>query len=112
MTTKFDHDLGLRHRDGVKPEDFVRAYCQMLRPHAYATQDGSWNELEKTLAHILDMLCYHKRLCELLGMPADPRESVRRLEHALDVQEKAVQAVENERRAALGLGDAETGHPQ
>lgn len=112
MTTQFDHDLGLRHRTGTTPDEFVRAYCEVLRSHAYATRDDSWNEMEKTLSHVVNMLCYHERLCELLGMSPDPRKAVRRIEHAQEVARQADDALRREMALARGLTLDETEHQQ
>ena len=37
--TKFDHDLGLRHKEGMTAEKFIKQYCEVFRPYAYATKD-------------------------------------------------------------------------
>lgn len=83
IKTKFDFDLGLRHKSGMTANEFVRRYCEVFRDHAYATPDDSINEFEKLITHVLNMLCYHKRRSALLGMDSDPRSDVRRIEDAL-----------------------------
>lgn len=80
--TKFDFDLGLRHKEGMTAAEFIRRYCAVFRPFAYATQDDSLNEFEKLITHVLAMLCYEKRRAELLGLPVDPRDSVEAIEDA------------------------------
>lgn len=80
--TKFDFDLGLRHKTGMTSNEFIRRYCEVFRPFAYATQDDSLNEFEKLITHVLDMLCYHKKRSELLGLPTDPRDSIEAIEDA------------------------------
>jgi len=73
--------LDLRHKSGVKQEDFVKAYCEVLREHAYASPDDSWNELEKTLVHVLGMMVYYRRALEILGVKdSDPRDFVNEYE--------------------------------
>ena len=99
MNTRFDHDLGLRHKPGITSDDFIRLYCPVLRPYAFATPDDSLNEFEKLLAHVVNMLCYHRRLCELLNMPEDPRDGVEAIESA----EAAMRAAEAQLRRAMQL---------
>ena len=48
-----DFDGNLRHRKGSSSVDFLNHWLKLCRPHAYATQDDSWGELEKLLAIIL-----------------------------------------------------------
>lgn len=82
--TKYDFDLGLRHKSGMTANEFIRRYCEVFRPYAYATQDDSLNEFEKLITHVLEMLCYHKRRAELLGLPKDPRYSIAAIEDAMN----------------------------
>ena len=84
IETKFDHDLGLRHKPGMTSNDFIKRYCEVFRKHAYATQDDSLNEFEKLITHVLDMLCYHQRRSELLGLDTDPRGDIERIEDAVN----------------------------
>ena len=81
--TKYDFDLGLRHKSGTTANEFIRRYCEVFRPFAYATQDDSINEFEKLITHVLEMLCYHKRRADLLGLPKDPRDSIEAIEDAM-----------------------------
>ena len=37
----------LRHKSGVKPEEYLKHWLKCLRPFGYATRDDSWGELEK-----------------------------------------------------------------
>lgn len=83
MSVKYNFDLGLRHKSGMTANEFIRRYCEVFRPYAYATCDDSLNEFEKLITHCLSMLCYHKRRAELLGLPVDPRESVEAIEDAV-----------------------------
>jgi len=53
IPTKFDHDLGLRHVEGMTAEHFIRRYCEVFRPR------------------------------ELLGLPNDPRDSIEEIEDAM-----------------------------
>lgn len=46
-------DAGIRHKSGCRPVDFLNHWLKICRPHAYATQDDSWGELEKLLAIII-----------------------------------------------------------
>lgn len=80
--TKFDSDLGLRHKAGMTANEFIRRYCEVFRPFAYATRDDNLNEFEKLITHVLDMLRYHERRAELLGLPRDPRDSIEAIEDA------------------------------
>lgn len=46
-------DLGLRHKSGKRPYDYLVAWLGMLRPFAYATRDDSWGEMEKLLCIVM-----------------------------------------------------------
>ena len=46
-------DMGLRHKSGQKPYDYLKTWLNMLRPFAYATQDDSWGEMEKLLCIVM-----------------------------------------------------------
>lgn len=81
--TKYDFDLGLRHKAGMTANEFIRRYCDVFRPFAYATRDDSLNEFEKLITHVLNMLCYHRQRAALLGLPTDPRESIEAIEDAM-----------------------------
>lgn len=87
--TKFNSDLGLRHKPNMTSNEFIRRYCEVFRPYCYATQDDSLNEFEKLITHVLDMLQYHKHRAKLLGLPADPRDSINAIEDAVAGVEKA-----------------------
>lgn len=81
-------DKNLRHKSGATANDFVATYCPMLRDHAFATQDDSINEMEKTLTHSIGMLIYYKRFAQILGLTTngnfDPRDFVDAYENAVD----------------------------
>jgi len=87
-------DKGLRHKSGVKQADFVTHYCKIFSNHAYATSDGSWNEFEKTITHVLGMMLYYKRFCEIMGFKGvdgdgfDPRDFVQSFENAEENSDK------------------------
>lgn len=87
--TKYDHDLGLRHRSGMTASKFIEEYCKVLRHYAFATQDDSLNEFEKLLNHVLNMLRYHQRRAEMIGLPPDPRDSIWNIEDAQHEVKKA-----------------------
>lgn len=84
MTTKDKVDslsLDLRHKSGVTANDFVREYCKVFRDYAYATEDGSINEFEKLITHVLGMYIYQMRRAEIIGLDADPRKFVNAFEN-------------------------------
>jgi len=71
----------IRHKNGSTGDDFVKHYTEAFAPYAYATHDGSWNQLEKQITHVLGMSIYQRRLLEILGFDdgddgLDPRELV------------------------------------
>lgn len=85
-------DKYLRDKTGATANDFVKAYCPVLAEHAYATRDGSINEMEKTLCHVVGQLIYYKRLTEILGFGDidkgfDPRKFVNAYEEREAVRE-------------------------
>ena len=82
--TKFDFDLGLRHKSGIDSNEFIRRYCEVFRPFAYATTDGSLNEFEKLITHVLGMNCYHRHRAKLLGLSSDPRDDIEAIEKAME----------------------------
>ena len=74
-------DKYLRDKSGVTANDFISTYCLVLAEHAYATRDGSINEMEKTLTHVVGMYMYYKRFAEIMGFGDkeegfDPRDFV------------------------------------
>lgn len=76
-----DLDLNLRHKSGMDSSTFISEYCKIFRKYAHATQDDSLNEFEKEITHVLGMMIYYKRLCEILGFTDekerfDPRDFV------------------------------------
>ena len=72
---RHDFDLGLRHKPEITEKEFIRRYCEVFRPYAYATKDDSLNEFEKLITHVLNMYVYERKRAELLGLPSDPREA-------------------------------------
>lgn len=74
MSNEFD--LNLRHKPGMTAAEFIRRYCEVFRPYAFATQDNSLNEFEKLITHVLHIMCHHKRRSAMVGLPADPRDPV------------------------------------
>ena len=72
-------DKYLRDKPGMTSDKFIAEYCPVLAEHAYATHDGSLNEMEKTLTHVVGMLIYYKRFAEIMGFRSedfDPRNVV------------------------------------
>lgn len=78
-------DRNLRHKSDTTAAQFIEEYCKLLRDHAYATADGSLNEMEKTLTHVVGMLIYYQRFTEIMGFSTgvdgfDPRDFVNEFE--------------------------------
>lgn len=46
-------DPELRHKNGSKPVDYLKAWLSMFRPFAFATKDDSWGELEKLICIVM-----------------------------------------------------------
>ena len=67
MATKFDFDLFLRDSQ-CDHATFIERYCEVFRPHAYATADGGMNEFEKLITHVLTMKCSYDALTNLMGV--------------------------------------------
>lgn len=57
-------NLGIRHKPGAQPADYLKAFLTVSRPLAYATQDDSWGEFEKEFGHIV---------CRLIDAEAELR---------------------------------------
>ena len=101
-------DLNLRHESGVTSEEFISKYCEVFSKYAFATRDGSLNEFEKEITHVLGMYIYYRRFCEILGFADinefDPREYVWKFDDA----QKSEQDAKIERAKRL-LADAGIG---
>jgi len=86
-------DLNLRHKSGMTGDKFIAEYCKVFRKYACATRDDSLNELEKEITHVLGMLIYYRRFCEILGFSGidefDPREFVWRFEDSQKAEQEA-----------------------
>lgn len=54
-------DAELRHENGKKPVDYLKAWLSMLRPFAFATRDDSWGEMEKLLSIVMRNYVRHLR---------------------------------------------------
>lgn len=82
-------DLNLRHKTGMNSNKFIEEYCKVFSHYAYATRDGSLNEFEKEIVHVLGMLIYYKRFCEIMGfvdegeVNFDPRMTVWKYEEKI-----------------------------
>ena len=91
-------DLNLRHKSGMTSDKFISQYCEVFRKYAYATTDDSLNEFEKEITHVLGMLIYYRRFCEILGCHGedgtfnsfDPRDFVWEFEDKEDTESKIV----------------------
>lgn len=62
-TTEIENqvDIGLRHRRGAKPYDYLAHWLSVARHFAYATRDDSWGEFEKEFAIIIKRLVTAER---------------------------------------------------
>ena len=69
-----DFDLGLRHKAGMTSSEFIKRYCEVFRPYAYASRDDSLNEFEKLITHVLHMYVLQRKRAEVLGLDRDPRD--------------------------------------
>lgn len=74
-------DLGLRHKSGLTPYDYLKAWLNMLRPFAYAIEDDSWGEMEKLLCIVMRN---YVRLKVAAGEAADALASPARAPAALE----------------------------
>lgn len=54
-------DIGLRHRRGMKPFDYLKHWLSVARQFGYATQDDSWGEFEKCFAIMVRRLVVAER---------------------------------------------------
>lgn len=60
-------DIGLRHRTGMKPKDYLKHWLFIGRHFGFATHDDSWGEFEKEFAIIIKRLVMAER-------PASPQQ--------------------------------------
>jgi len=103
MTTKdkvIKLDKRLRDKPGMTSDKFIKEYCPVLANHAYATYDGTMNEMEKTLCHVVSMLIYYDRFAEILGFGNeegfDPRDFVDPYEEQQEMRQKEVKEASNQ----------------
>jgi hypothetical protein len=54
-------DIGLRHRSGKSPTDYLWHWLSIGRQFGYATKDDSWGEFEKLFAIIIKRLVLAER---------------------------------------------------
>ena len=93
-------NLNLRDKPGISAGEFIERYCDVFSKYAYATRDGSLNEFEKEITHVLGMMIYYKRFCEIMGFRGeggkdfDPRYFVWAFESKQEemLAEKEIQA--------------------
>ena len=64
-------DAGLRHQTGVDAQAFIARFCELCRPFAQATPDGSGNELEKTLKGVILRMVRAEQACREAGVDLD-----------------------------------------
>lgn len=61
-------DVGIRHKRGAQPVDYLAHWLWISRQFGYATHDDSWGELEKELAILVRRLIVAERKLEELGI--------------------------------------------
>lgn len=64
-------DKGLRHRSGVKPQDYLKHWLFIGRQFAFATHDDSWGEFEKEFAIIVKRMIRAERKLKELGVEVE-----------------------------------------
>lgn len=62
-------DIGLRHRKGKEPYDYLEQWLKVGRCFAYATKDDSWGEFEKLFSIIIKRVVLAERELEQLKNP-------------------------------------------
>lgn len=84
---KIDTDLGLRHKADMDSDTFIAKYCEVFRPHCTVSEDHSFNELEKSITHVLNVKIAQKEILTAMGLEKlcvwDGREA------AVDIPEDA-----------------------
>lgn len=65
---KIDTDLGLRHQSDTTAESFIEKYCEVFRPHCVVSEDDSYNELEKSITHVLNVKIGLEELNASMGL--------------------------------------------
>lgn len=61
-------DIGLRHKSGAKPFDYLKHWLSISRHFGYATQDETWGEFEKEFAIIIKRLVVAERTLKAHGI--------------------------------------------
>ena len=54
-------DFNVRDRGGAAPQDYLKNFLRVSREFGYATEDGSWGELEKELTVAFRNLVEYER---------------------------------------------------
>lgn len=65
---KIDTDLGLRHSSETTESAFIQKYCEVFRPHCVVSEDDSFNELEKSITHVLNVKIAQGELQTAMGL--------------------------------------------
>lgn len=65
---KIDTDLGLRHKSETNSDNFIEEYCKVFRPHCVVSEDGSLNELEKSITHVLNVKIAQSEILAAMGL--------------------------------------------
>ena len=65
-------DKGLRHRNGMKPVDYLKHWLWVARHFGYATHDDSWGEFEKEFSIIIKRLVVAERELEAMKVVKPP----------------------------------------
>ena len=65
---KIDTDLGLRHMADMDADTFIAKYCEVFRPHATVSEDDSYQELEKSITHVLNVKIAQGELQNAMGL--------------------------------------------
>lgn len=100
---KIDTDLGLRHQSDIDLNECIRRYCEVFRPHASASEDDSFNELEKTMTHVLNMKIVQGEMLDGMGLADVDRWTAREAMQDIPMDETLTSVLETAKGALRPL---------
>lgn len=100
---KVDTDLGLRHQSDVDLNECIKRYCEVFRPHAAVSEDDSFNELEKSMTHVLNMKIVQGEMLDGMGLGSVDRWTAREAMQDIPTDESLTSVLETAKDALRPL---------
>lgn len=100
---KIDTDLGLRHQSDVDLNECIKRYCEVFRSHAAVSEDDSFNELEKSMTHVLNMKIVQGEMLDGMGLASVDRWTAREAIQDIPIDESLTSVLETAKDALRPL---------